>query len=104
MTSKDTWQKQVDLLNTATILMNSIGTETYTDFNIFKKKVEVELKKQDVKLSSSEKNAILNAVSWYDATAEKVVKSVAKFSDSDLKNLLQHLDCTEGQLADYGFF
>ena len=103
LTSQETWKRQLDLLNTATDLMSAIGTDSYSDFNIFKKKVEVELKKQDVKLSSSEKNAILNAVSWYDATAEKVVKGVAKFSDSDLKNLLQHLDCTEGQLADYGF-
>jgi type I restriction enzyme M protein len=102
--SSETWQKQLDLLNTATDLMAAIGTDTYSDFNVFKKKVEAELKKQGVKLSNSEKNTILNAVSWYDAAAEKVVKGTAKFTDIDLKNLLAHLDCTEAQLSDFGYF
>jgi type I restriction enzyme M protein len=102
--SKETWQKQLDLLNTATALMGAIGTDIYTDFNVFRDKVDAELKTTKTKLSSSEKNAILNAVSWYDATAEKVVKSITKWTGEKLEKLLEHLDCTEAQLADYGYF
>ena len=56
------------------------------------------------KLSASDKNAILNAVSWYDATAEKVAKGTVKLSGDKLKELLEHLDCKETELADYGYF
>ena len=50
------------------------------------------------------KKAILNAVSWYDADAEKVIKKTVKLSGDKLKKLLAHLDCTEAQLADFGYF
>lgn len=104
LTNKETWQKQLDLLNNATTLMTAIGTDTYNDFNIFKDKVDAVLKDQKIKLSSSEKNAILNAVSWYDATAEKVVKGTTKLTGEKLGKLLAHLNCTESQLADFGYF
>ena len=50
------------------------------------------------------KNAILNAVSWYDASAEKVIKGISKLTADKLKILLEHLDCKETELADYGYF
>lgn len=62
------------------------------------------IKEQKLKLSASEKNAILNAVSWYDADAEKVVKSTVKLSGDKLDKVLAHLDCTESELADYGYY
>lgn len=104
LTNKETWQKQLDLLNHATTLMTAIGSDTYNDFNIFKDKVDAILKEQKIKLTSSEKNAILNAVSWYDATAEKVVKGTTKLAGEKLEKLLTHLNCTESQLADFGYF
>ena len=57
-----------------------------------------------VKLSSSEKNAILNAVSWYDAAAEKVIKGTVKLTGDKLEQLLAHLNCTETELANHGYF
>jgi type I restriction enzyme M protein len=104
LTSPDIWQKQLDLLTTASQIMAAIGTDVYNDFNIFKKKVDVEIKKMGVKLSASEKNTIFNAVSWYDATAEKVVKGISKFSDKELKSLCERLGCTEAELAEFGYF
>jgi type I restriction enzyme M protein len=104
LTSKETWQKQLFLVENATVLMKAVGTDEYLDFNVFRKKVESEIKKHNIKLSASEKNAILNVVSWYDATAEKVIKGVAKFSDGELKALLKHFDCLENQLSDYGYY
>jgi len=104
LVSKTTWDKQAFLLEQATILLNSFGNVLYTDFNLFTQKVDAVIKEQKLKLSASEKNAILNAVSWYDADAEKVVKSTVKLSGDKLDKVLAHLDCTESELADYGYY
>jgi type I restriction enzyme M protein len=104
LVSETLWTKQVELLNSATELMKAIGNDEYNDFNIFKEKVDEVLKTKKAKLSASEKNAILNAVSWYDASAEKVVKGTVKLAGDKLKELLEHLDCKETELADYGYF
>ena len=104
LVNKETWQKQLDLLNSAKRLMKTIGTAEYNDFNIFRDKVDIELKDSKAKLSASEKNAIVNAVSWYDVTAEKVLKGTTKLSGEKLEHLLDHLGCKENQLADYGYF
>jgi len=104
LVNKETWKKQLDLLNAAKQIMKVIGTAEYNDFNIFRDKVDVELKDSKAKMSASEKNAILNAVSWYDATAEKVIKGITKLAGEKLERLLDHLGCVENQLADYGYF
>ncbi|QHT65407.1 SAM-dependent DNA methyltransferase [Rhodocytophaga rosea] len=104
LVSAATWDKQLELLNAATKLMEAIGTDEYNDFNIFRKKVDAQLKEDKAKLSTSEKNAILNAVSWYDADAEKVIKGITKLSGEELEKLLTHLGCEESQLADYGYY
>ena len=44
------------------------------------------------------------AVSWYDATAEKVIKKTQKLRAEQLDHLLHHLECTEQQLPDYGYY
>ena len=104
LVSEALWTKQLELLNTATELMTVIGNDEYSDFNVFKEKIDEVLKTKKVKLSASEKNAILNAVSWYDSTAEKVVKGITKLTGDKLEQLLEHLDCKETELADYGYF
>lgn len=98
------WQKQLDILTVAQQLLQVVGADVYMDFNVFREKVDVALKTLKIKLSASEKNAILNAVSAYDAQAEKLVKGTTKLSGDKLNNLLEHLGCTESQLADYGYF
>lgn len=104
LTSPETWQKQLDLLNTATQLMAAVGTDEYDDFNIFKTKVNDAVKTLQCNVSASEKNTLLNAVSWYDANAVKVVKGITKLAGEKLDKLRHHLDCTEEELADYGYF
>lgn len=104
LVSKTTWDKQAFLLEQATLLFNHFGDTIYTDFNVFTQKVDAVIKDQKLKLGASEKNAILNSVSWYDAEAEKVVKSTVKLSGDKLDKVLKHLDCTESELADYGYF
>ncbi len=104
LVSADIWQKQLDLLNTAVSLLETIGMEEFSDFNVFRAAVDAALKKSGIKLAATEKNAILNAVSWYDADAEKVVKGSVKLPGEKLERLLQYLSCTEEQLPDYGYY
>jgi len=85
-------------------LMETIGTEEYHNFNVFTEHVSAALKKIGLTLSASEKNAILNAVSWYDAEAEKVIRGTQKLTGEKLDKLLHRLNCTEAQLADFGYF
>ena len=104
LTTASTWQKGLDLISLATDLMNEIGTDEFSDFNIFAGKVNDVLKVNKTKISSSEKNAVLNAVTWYDAEAEKVQKGIVKLSGDKLAQLLAQLGCEENQLADFGYY
>ncbi|WP_417437206.1 type I restriction-modification system subunit M [Idiomarina abyssalis] len=98
------WQKLRHILETANLLMTEIGTDEFSDFNRFKDNVDAVLKAHKVKLSAPEKNAILNAVSWYDKSAEKVVKKVVKLSSNKLDELFEHLGCNQDELPDYGYY
>lgn len=104
LTSKETWAKHKMLLETAYMIKEKIGTNEYDDFNIFREDVEKVLKDEKIKLSASEKNMILNAVSWYDENAAKVIKKVSKISGEKLEQLLNHLGCKKEQLADFGYY
>ncbi|WP_343585531.1 class I SAM-dependent DNA methyltransferase [Flavobacterium sp.] len=104
LTSKALWEKQKFLLDNGLQLLQKIGTKEFNDFNIFRKQVDDVIKTEKLKLSASEKNAILNAVSWYDADAEKVVKGIVKLTGDKLKKVLEHLDCSESELPNYGYY
>lgn len=104
LTDAKTWKKNLELLQAAQVLMKEIGTEEYNDFNLFKKEVDKTLKAQGVKLGSSEKNAILNTVSWYDEAAEIVRSKTLKLKGDKLQQMLAHLGCTKEQLPDYGYY
>jgi type I restriction enzyme M protein len=103
------WQAQRQLMETAAILMDSIGQELYLDFNIFRDQFEAELKSRKLKLSAAEKNQILNAVSWRDDNAEKVIKKVHKLSGDKLDKVLNELSygcfaCDQSMLSDFGYW
>lgn len=99
-----TWTKHLRLVTNAKALQNVFGDKLYTNFNDFKAEVDAEVKAQKLDLSASDKKAILNAVSWYSADAEKVIKKVEKLADDKLNKLLAHLDCKEEDLADFGYY
>lgn len=101
---KETWAKQKMLYQTALKLQERIGTEEHNDFNIFTEKVEEALKQEKIKLSAPEKKQILDAVSWYDEKAEKVIKKIEKLNDKKLQELLAFLGCEEKDLPYYGYY
>lgn len=98
------WKKQLDILTIAQLLLNTIGSDIYSNFNDFVTKVDDALKANKLKPSASQKNVILNAVSWYDEDAEKVKKSLVKLSGEKLTQLLERLECNVEQLVDYGYY
>ena len=100
----DTWKSQASLIDAANVLKSEIGEAEFSDFNQFKQLVDKFLKAHGIKLSTSEKNAILNAVSWYDESAEKVVKKRQKLSRDKLSMMLKRWGCNEADLPDFGFY
>jgi len=104
LTTVSTWQKGIELMKFAESLMEKIGSAEYSNFNEFNKRVNETLKQSKAAIAASEKNTILNAISWYAADAEKVEKGIIKLQGEKLENLLEHLNCGESQLADYGYY
>lgn len=98
------WQKLCNLHDAGQQLMRAMGTDESDDFNQFKKHLDAASKAQKIKLSASDKKAILNAVSWYDSGAAKVIKKAVKLNAAKLADLLEHLGCAESDLADYGYY
>ena len=101
---KENWEKLEALYQTAVRLMEVLGTEVYTNFNTFSAKADEVLKGDKTKLSASEKKQILDAVSWYDEEADKVVKKTEKLTGQKLTDLLNYLGCAEKDLPYYGYF
>src|SRR5690554_3734337 len=104
LTNKDTWKKHQQYLKTAKKLEAHFDDKLFNDFNVFEKEVNKVIKEEKLDVSASDKKAILNAVSWYDAEAEKVIKKKEKLSGDKLQKLLTHLGCNEKDLADFGYF
>lgn len=98
------WLALRTVMETAQNLMSDIGDNEFDDFNKFTSLVDKSLKANDVKLSASEKNAILNAVSWYNESAKKVIKKVVKLSGEKLDELLTRYECEADDLPDFGYF
>lgn len=97
------WQQLRELHQTGQTLMAKIGTHETSDYNAFRSSVEKALKSEKIKLSASGKNAILNAVSWYDGKAEKVVAEKQKLSASHMAELTKRLDCKADELVNFGY-
>ena len=98
------WKKHKELYAQAELLLSHIGSEEYTDFNVFKNKVDEVIKAEKLKISASERNAIFNAISWYDADAEIVRNKPIKLAGEKLDVLLNRLDCSEKELPNYGYY
>ncbi|MDQ8184082.1 class I SAM-dependent DNA methyltransferase [Pelagicoccus sp. SDUM812002] len=98
------WQAQRELMQVAQQLHEKIGDATFDDFNRFTDQVDSALKEMEEKLSATQKKQILNAVSWTEETAAKIVKKVHKLSGKKLAALLQTLGTTKEHLPDFGYW
>jgi type I restriction enzyme M protein len=73
-----TWARDARLFETASRLLEEIGSELFEDHNVFRARVQSALAILKIKLSASEIKALLNAVSWRDESAPPVIAKVHK--------------------------
>ena len=90
------WQGLRDLHATGMRLMEIIGMDETNDYNAFRNTVTATLKAHKIRLSATVKNAILNAVSWYDEDAEKVIGKRLNLTGDKLDSLLHRLGFSGG--------
>ena len=67
-----------DLKKIITALQKSFGTEVQKDFNKLTKELDKILKAEEIKLKPKDRKHLIEAISWKDETAEKVIKSKDK--------------------------
>jgi type I restriction enzyme M protein len=99
-----TWETQLALLEVGRSLLADVGQELWLDYNEFLVVVDAALKKRSIKLSSSEKNQLLGAVSWRDEAAVRVVKKLHKLKYDAVADLLHELKTSKENLADFGYW
>jgi type I restriction enzyme M protein len=102
--AQTTWQAQLDIMLAAQKIADEFGTDEHLDFNLFESKVDETCAALKLKLSTFERKQILNAVSWRDPRAAKVIKKQHKLTGAKLKDLLSQLHATAEQLGDYGYW
>jgi len=72
------WKAQRQIMLAGEKLMDKFFDEQYDGYNVFQKEFDKALKALDIKLGASEKKQIINAISWKNEDAEKVVKKKEK--------------------------
>ena len=102
--SESTWLAQHDIMQAAEALMAGVGTELHLDFNQFEATVDAAIKALKLKISAPERKQILNAVSWREEQAAKVIKKMHKLTRSKLQTVLDELRITADKLDDYGYW
>lgn len=99
-----TWQAQHDIMLAAQQIAAKVGPDEHLDFNLFETMVDEACTALKLKLSTPERKQVLNAVSWRDPRAAKVIKKLHKLTGAKLKDLLAELQTTAERLGDYGYW
>ena len=102
--AQTTWETQRDIMLAAKQIAAKVGADEHLDFNLFETMVDEACAALKLKLSTPERKQVLNAVSWRDPRAAKVIKKQHKLSGSKLKDLLSELQTTAERLGDYGYW
>jgi len=102
--AQTTWQAQRDIMLAAQQIAAKVGADEHLDFNLLETMVDEACTSLKLKLSTPERKQVLNAVSWRDPRAAKVIKKQHKLSGSKLKDLLAELQTTAERLGDYGYW
>lgn len=106
------WQKYQAIYDKAKLLcdamLEKLGSGVIKDFNQVWKASDTFFKalqkEQSIKTNATEKKTILNAISWYDETAEKVIAKTKTFKDAELDELLAELGCDKADLPNFGYY
>jgi type I restriction enzyme M protein len=76
--SEASWKRDSQLIETAAKLSKVLGEGLIEDHNLFLERVDVALKKLELKLSAADLKLIINAVSWRVEDAPAVIKKIHK--------------------------
>ncbi|QPK62549.1 SAM-dependent DNA methyltransferase [Methylomonas sp. LL1] len=102
--SEISWKAQLAIMQTAQQLADQIGGDEYLDFNKFEALVDDSIKYLKLKLSAPERKQILNAISWRDERAAKVIKKLHKLSSAKQQELTEQFKTTTDKLANHGYW
>jgi len=95
-----TWERDSNLVETATAIKKKLGDKLFEDHNLFREKVDAALEDIGIRLSASDKKTILHAVSWRVETAAPVIAKVYKPGKIEPDNL-HGLFEVDGQIVEY---
>jgi type I restriction enzyme M protein len=73
-----TWERDRKLLEAARQLAQAMGENVFEDHNSFRSEFDKKVKELGIKLSASDRKAIINGVSWRVETAAPVIATVHK--------------------------
>ncbi len=96
------WKERKDLMEAAQKVMHIVGTDVYTDYNIFADKVAAAVKSEKMKLTAGQLKTICRAMSVTDPEAEPVIKKELKPGAKEYAELTDTYGIKEERLADYG--
>ncbi|VVN19919.1 hypothetical protein PS645_04246 [Pseudomonas fluorescens] len=102
--SEKTWLAQREIMLAGEALMAKIGTDLVLDFNRFEASVDAAIKALMLKLAAPERKQILNALSWREEKAAKVIKKAHKLLGNKLQVVLDGLRISAEKLIDYGYW
>jgi type I restriction enzyme M protein len=102
--SESTWLLQKETLEAARQIAAEIGGDEWLNFNQFETRVGEVIKALKLKLNTQQRKQILNAVSWRDERADKVIKKVHKPTAAKMRDLCAELGTSQERLADYGYW
>jgi type I restriction enzyme M protein len=81
--------KQRNIMMAAQQIAEKMGSDEHLDFNLFETIVDEACTALKLKASTAERKQVLNAVSWRDPRAEKVIKKLHKLTGSKAQGRAQ---------------
>jgi type I restriction enzyme M protein len=73
-----TWERDGRLVNVATTLRTALGDGVFTDYNVFRERVDATIAQYGIHIGTADLKQILKAVSWRDESAPAVIAKVHK--------------------------
>lgn len=101
--SAKAWEDRRTLQNAAKVLMKSIGTEVFMDYNVFSEKVASTAKALKLDVKGAALNSIARAMSVTDPDAAPVIKKEHKANSKDIEKLESVYGIAPEIIEDYGY-
>ncbi len=73
-----TWERDGRLVDVANTLRTALGDGVFTDYNLFRERVDATIAQYGIRIGTADLKLILKAVSWRDESAPAVIAKVHK--------------------------